>query len=338
MALRVGPVEDSGWVEFARSMPDALAFHHPAWMQVLADSYGYRPMAAVLEEDGQIKAGMPLMAFRRLGRRRLVSLPYTDHCPPLARDSNALQAFAHALREWQAGRPRIPVEVRAPLGDGIPSKVVAVRHVLPLQRAAEEAPSRPSSAWARGVRKAEREGLEVRMTESADALEDFYRLHCMTRKRLGVPVQPRRFFDHLWRRVIEPGFGFLLLAQLGGRSVAGAVLLGWKGTLVYKYAASDPAFLPARPNNLVCAAAIEWGGALGYQYLDFGRSDLRDKGLRAFKQGSGAREEPLAYSYIGESPHDTVNSHARRLMSRFIKAAPPAFGRAVGSLLYGHFG
>ena len=61
-------------------------FHDPAWAQLVADCYGFDAFAAALiAEDGEIRAGAPMVAVRHLGRRpRWVSLPFTDYCPPLA--------------------------------------------------------------------------------------------------------------------------------------------------------------------------------------------------------------------------------------------------------------
>jgi hypothetical protein len=66
-----------------------------------------------------------------------------------------------------------------------------------------------------------------------------------------VPVQPRRFFELLWRLVLEPGLGFLLLAHAGARPVAGAVFLRGSRCLTYKYGASDASAWPLRPNHAV---------------------------------------------------------------------------------------
>ena len=55
-----------------------------------------------------------------------------------------------------------------------------------------------------------------------------------------MPIQPRRFFDLLWSRLLEPGLGSLL-SPPEGRAVAAGVFLDWNGTVVYKFGASDPA-------------------------------------------------------------------------------------------------
>src|SRR2546428_4980589 len=51
--------EDSRWLQFLASQPDATVFHHPAWTRALAETYGYRPVVlAQAAAQGAIVAGL----------------------------------------------------------------------------------------------------------------------------------------------------------------------------------------------------------------------------------------------------------------------------------------
>jgi len=80
---------DERWVAFVNSIPNANIFHHPAWIGLMAECYGYRPfVVALCDEKGEITAGLPLMEVNSwLTGRRWVSLPFTDHCHPLSSDN-----------------------------------------------------------------------------------------------------------------------------------------------------------------------------------------------------------------------------------------------------------
>src|SRR5205823_5278110 len=121
-----------------------------------------------------------------------------------------------------------------------------------------EAVERSFSAMThRNISKARRVGLEVRVAEHEDDLVRlFYGLQLRTRRRLGLPVQPRRFFRLLWRHGLERGLGHALLVLERGRPIAGAVFLVERDTVVYKYGASDERAWSLRPNNLLFAEAI----------------------------------------------------------------------------------
>ena len=204
--------EDERWRDFVSGHPEALPFHHPSWARVLSESYGYRSFVlAVTDEEGRISAGMPVMEIRKRFRSpRWVSLPFTDQCPPLANDrimTARLVALADRARE-HANVARLEVHADLP-GEDVHRRPRGVAHVLSLSPDPKLTFERFSrSQVQRNVRKAQRVGLTLRRAETAEDLtESFYRLHLGTRRRLGVPVQPRRFFDLLWRLVIAPGHG-----------------------------------------------------------------------------------------------------------------------------------
>src|SRR6185503_12840306 len=124
----------------------------------------------------------------------------------------------------------------------------------------------------------------------SDLADTYYRLHVGTRRRLGVPVQPRRYFRMLWRSILEPGLGRLFLAYSGAEPIGGIVVLLWQRNAIYKYGAWDDGARSLRPNHLLLATALEWAAAEGAVTFDLGRTDTDQPGLRAYKIGWGGRE------------------------------------------------
>lgn len=332
---------DPGWLAFVLSRREATLFQHPAWLTLLASVYGYRARV-LLQTDvaGEIHAGMPLLEVASpFTGRGLISLPFTDHCPPLAEDEASLIQLGAGLQRWSATLPRHRVEVRTALPEwvGFSRAVAGVRHVLALESDSTAILERLSSPVARALRKAKREGLEVRIDASPQAVRHFYRLHWATRRRQGVPVQPKRFFDALSTDILQPGYGFVALAWFQGEPIAGAVFLAWNRTLIYKFGASDKRHLSLRANNLVMWAGIEWGCKMGYASLDLGKTDLDNQGLRTYKNRWTATELPLEYSYRGQVRSAGQHSKLQGVMGKVIRWSPPLVCRALGELLYAHF-
>lgn len=332
-------VDDPRWTALVEASPDALPFHHPSWSKLLAECYGYRPfLLAVANGAGGVAAALPTMEVRvPLRGTRWVALPFTDYCPPIRR---AGLSEVDLVGELDAARRNAGVrnlEVRAGLqGPRSHTRSGAVTHRLRL-------PGNPETVFRgfsrsqvqRNIRRAEREGVEVhRGQQRRDLIEVFYRLHQQTRRRHGVPVQPRRYFSLLWDCLISQGLGFVSIAYSGNAAVAGAVFLTWNGTVTYKYGASDPAYWSLRPNHLIFWDAIRWSCTNGYHTLDFGRTDLSNTGLRAFKSGWGADESPLTYSRVGEGPAGASGEAVSAVIRPLIQRAPPWFCRALGELLY----
>ena len=329
-------VDDPRWLELVQMDPASLPFHHPAWTHLLADTYGFRAFAlALLDEAGAIVAGMPVVEVgRRARRKRWISLPFTDICPPLFSGADH-SSLAAQLDTARVAADVASVEVRAPMA-GVPAAAQhALLHVLPLGGDAEQVASTFRASVRRNIRAAQRGPAAVRVASSQEDLtERFYRLHVDVRRRLGLPVQPRRFFRLLWSRMIEPGLGHVLLVDVDGEAVAAAVFLTWNRTVVYKYGASNPRYWPLRPNNLLFWEAIRWACESGYQQLDFGRTDPASASLRRFKLGWGTEERPLEYTLIGAAAGDGRRFTPPTIVRSAIRRSPRWVVRALGEILY----
>jgi CelD/BcsL family acetyltransferase involved in cellulose biosynthesis len=291
---------------------------------------------AVRAHDGHIVGGLPLLDVTRpFGGRRWVSLPFTDYCPLLTA-TDAADTVARAVTDAVAAHQGTTVEVRAPLCavERVYTSVHAVRHTLELGSDTEAAFKRISKHHRRNIRRAEQGDLCVQLGTTTADMAVFYRLHVATRQRLGVPVQSWHFFERLASLLRCENLGFVSIVRLAQAPVAAAVFLAWNGTLVYKYGASDARYWAHRPNNLLFWDAIRWGCERGYATLDWGRSDFDSRGLREFKTGWGAIEEPLAYSVVGDRPSSPGSGRGGRFMAAVIRRSPIWVCRAIGEALY----
>jgi CelD/BcsL family acetyltransferase involved in cellulose biosynthesis len=330
------PIDDPRWSAFVAGHPSALPFHHPAWAAMLAECYRFRAFCLAVEDPaGRILAGLPVLEIRR-GRTRWVSLPFTDECPPLAYGDLAgrLAGWLDAARRAHGvGR----LEIRAPV-PGTRADGSYLTHRLPLARPEPEVfASLHANQVRRNIARARRAGVVVRTgTVEEDLTEVFYRLHLRTRHRLGVPVQPLRYFRLLWRRLLEPGLGTLLVAELSGVPAAAAVFLASAGVCVYKYGASDERQWPGRPNHLLFWTAIQWAMARGCHTFDFGRTDAGDTGLREFKSRWGTEEQPLTYSVLSDGPGRDGGGEVPAAVRSLIRHGPRFVPRVLGELLYRH--
>jgi CelD/BcsL family acetyltransferase involved in cellulose biosynthesis len=164
----------------------------------------------------------------------------------------------------------------------------------------------------------------------------------LTRKKHGLLPQPWRFFANVHQHMIASGRGHLLLAEFEGRPIAGDLLLQFRDQMVYKFNASDPAFLHLRPNNLLLWEAIKLSAAQGCRTLDLGRCDEDNEGLRRFKLLWGSEERRLRYythAPGGRAQGGIAASAAgRTLLSVIVKYAPPSALSALGAAMYHNFG
>jgi CelD/BcsL family acetyltransferase involved in cellulose biosynthesis len=342
--IEIDPLSEPRWLDLLARAPEATPFHHPGWLGLLGRTFRYEMSACCIEgDDGSLAGGLPVAEVSsRFTGRRLVALPFSDLCAPLlAREAPAgsAQALGEALCDLQRRRG-VPLEVRGTgpaLRDAPPGERFH-HHVLALGADVDEVERRfAKSQVSRGVRRARREGLEAVVATDRAALEAFFRLHVLTRQRLGVPTQPRRFILG-FEALFGTGLGFVLLVLRDGRPVAAGVFLTFGETLLYKYGASDARFLPLRPNNLLFMEAIRWGCEHGMRRLDFGRTHWDHQSLRAFKLAWGAEEHELRYRHVGSEVPGGRGARSQRALAGMIRHSPPLAGRVIGEALYRHAG
>jgi CelD/BcsL family acetyltransferase involved in cellulose biosynthesis len=338
--LRLVP-SDPRWMSFLDANTDINIFYHPVWMQLMAECYGYRScVLALAGNEGELAAGIPLMEVSPINGRRWVSLPFSDYCHPLSKDESALKVFTDQILR-SAESEKIPIlDLRGmyPAHPSLHSYSNHVIHKLDLAPGSNAVWERVHAMHRRNVRIAKENDVEIVFGDKAEHMAEFYRLHLLTRRRQGVPIQPWKFFMHLKKLLLDQGCGFILLAYKNQRCIAGAIFLHWKDTLTYKYGASTEDSLNYRPNNLIMWTAIQRACEQGFRYFDMGRTDLGNKGLRMFKSRWGAVEIPLVYSSSKTNPNHAVEGRLARYMHFVIQKSPAWVCRFSGELLYRHFG
>jgi hypothetical protein len=329
-------IDDSRWAEFVSRHPSASPFHLPAWAALIADCYGFEAFALVARDtDGEILAGAPVMAVPSpLGRLRWVSLPFSDSCPPLVRPGVAIGEVADALRQHVLASRAGELEVRAslPAAEGLFPVEVGYNYLLSLPE--DSTALHPSKGHRQNRNRATRLGVEVAYGHAPEDVAGFYRLHTLTRRRQGVPVQPRRFFDLIGERLLADGHGFVATARLEGEAIAAGLFLTHNGTIIAKFRASDPAHQDAGAGFLVDWEAIAAACSEGFHTLDLGRTDHDASGQRRYKVGWGAIEEPLVYTHLSDRPPRVSRPHVGGLPRRIIRHSPTWVPRALGAVLY----
>jgi len=270
---------------------------------------------------------------------------------PLSHDDPPPRELFEYLSELQIEHdvPRVEIRSAIPYDGQVHKDNSQVLHLLKLSTDAQRVFRNFHHSTKENIRRAERDGVTVRWAENKRDLDIFYDLFLKTHHRLGVPVQPKRYFDLLWQRIISVGLGFILLAYKDSVPIAGGVYLTYKTTLVGKYSASDRDYWRFRANYLLTWTSIHWGCEHGYSLFDRGKCSISNIGLRNFKKGWGMQESILTYSVLSAIPSShimgrlfaTPPSHIADRLSGItqpcIHHAPRWVCRITGELLYKHF-
>lgn len=339
----VNPLEQENWNNLLLNTAGYSFFHTAEWANVLSRSYGYRPIYLCEKKDNTLESLFALMEVSSfLTGKRGVCLPFTDACDPIAANEEQFKALMD--RAVTLGRQRNwkYLEIRG--GDkylqGKNPSQVFWGHKLDLRPGHEKLFSGLRDSTRRNIKKAYGEKLEINISNSPDAVKEFYRLNVMTRREHGLPPQPYRFFKLLHDLVIAQNMGFVALASLAGRVIAANVYLHFGNEVIYKYGASDKRYQHLRANNLVMWEAIKWSCDRGFARITFGRTEPEHKGLMQFKACWGTRPYKIVYFRydLRKNNFATDGGKIQPILKNTFSKLPETVLRIIGKILYRHMG
>ena len=318
------PVTDARWTTLVEQHPDACAFHSRGWIEALARTYGYKTIAVTSSEPGQSLAdALPLCRVESWATgRRLVSLPFTDHCQPLA-GSGAAAETVKFISEF-AERERYRFCEFRPLRavDGLTGANRSASycfHSLDLTASAEAIFNRlDKDSIQRKIRRADRENLKYEEGRSPEIIDKFYRLMLLTRRRHQLPPQPIDWFRNLAHTM---GDAIQFRCALKDQTpVASIVTLTHRNSIIYKYGCSDEGYHATGSMPFLFWRTIQEAQTAGIPCMDFGRSDVDNPGLIRFKDQWGTRRTELTYYRFPAPRHSAKNSGLAEQISNRTKS------------------
>lgn len=337
----VNPADCPAWDTSVTVHPRCSFFHGSAWAKTLQGAYGFRPVYFTASEADGHSSILPLMEVNSwLTGRRGIALPFTDDCEPLYSDVAAIRNLIQAATEFGRTRGWKSVEWRGgrELFDEAPASLAFYGHSVDLEEDEDRMFARLESSVRRAIRKAEKSGVTVTVSQSLEAMKVFYSLQCKTRKKHGLPPQPFVFFQNIFEHILSKNLGMIAIASCQQRPVAASVYFQLGTRAVYKYGASDEAFQLLRGANVVMWEAIKWQARNGAKTLHLGRTSIGNEGLRRFKLGWGAGEHKIEYvKYdLRKGRFVTETDEATGWYNRVFNLLPMGLSRLIGAVLYRH--
>lgn len=342
--FEIDPLFDSRWDTLVNDHPQASVFHSTSWLKALQIAYGYHSVVLTTSPPGPaLTNGLVFCRVESwLTGRRLVSLPFSDHCDPLASDSAELDDLLLHARQlvdrggWKYMEIR-PTAYRPGERTGLQKSLTYSIHSLDLSPSKQRLfDNFHKSCVQRKIRRAEREGLRYEKGTSTSLLKKFYGLLVATRRRQCLPPQPLS-----WFRALIDTFGDRLkirVASKGDVPIASILTLAHKSSVVYKYGCSDIRFQKLGGMALLFWNTIQEAKDQGVDELEMGRSESDNLGLIAFKEHWGALRKPLSYWTYPPGSGTTPNTLEKKILRFVVPVTPDAVLRTVGRLSYRHIG
>ncbi len=333
--LKIFPLEHARieWDALAGSHPEATLYHRAPWLEVLQRAFGVRPSVAIIADSGSAKAACLLAPGGNPIRRSLISLPFSDFCPPLAVNDSARESLLSRLAVIR-NRPKL--EIRGVAGV-YPWNVLYhfQRWTLDLSRPFEAIEKAADREVRRHLRRARVAGLGVECSSGAEAMDCFFNLQMESRRRLGVPSQPLKFFRTVHEVFAKLDSIEVWFALHHGKRIAAVVVLRDGNDLHAKWSARA-AGMPDGASHMIFMAIAEQH-AQHASSLDFGRTDSRNRGLSRFKRELGAAATDLPYSYFPQMPNVTSAENLTgvwQTASRVWRNLPLPVARVLNNVTY----
>lgn len=341
----IDPCTDPRWDELVSRHPRATAFHKKEWLTALHETYGYEPFAVTSAEPGEPLADAFAACRIRswLTGTRIVSLPFTDHCDPLGSDeASAERLLTRMVEESRRGRCSYlelrPLSTPWTMADGFQPSETYCFHELDLAPTLEELHKNlHKDSIRRKIRRAEEMHLGYETGRSNELIEAFYNLLLITRRRHHLPPQPKGWFRNLLKHMGDAAC--IRVARKDGAAIAAILTLQHRGKLIYKYGCSDGAYHQLGAMPFLFWKLIEEGKGSGAESIDFGRSDVENEGLIAFKSKFGAAKRTLTYFRHPRTEKKNAGDWGdSQLARRVFSILPDGVLSAAGKVLYKHIG
>ena len=165
-------------------------------------------------------------------------------------------------------------------------------HIIDLTQSEDGLLAKMKAKTRYNVRLTSRRGVTTRYGDVSD-LRTFYRLYYETSQRDGFIIRPPDYYLDLWAEFLRVGRAHVLLAEVGGETIAGLILFHFGRTAWYMYGASSSEHRNLMPNYVLQWEAIRQAKDLGCtQYDMWGAPDRFDEndplwGVYRFKSGFG---------------------------------------------------
>ncbi|MCB0194730.1 MAG: GNAT family N-acetyltransferase [Anaerolineae bacterium] len=341
----INPQTDPMWQSLTEQYSSDV-FQSPQWMQVIADTYGFNVNAyLLLDDNGHPVAGLPFCSLEDVKNKRIITLPFSDYCDPLV---NVMDQWCALTEQVEAQHCSFKIRCLhndVPLEDKRFEQTNKAKwHGLDLRSDTDFLWDNLHSSARRAIRKAEREGVVVRVAERKEELRAFFELHLAIRKyKYQLVAQPYSFFENIWHQFVEPQQGFLLTAYYNDQMVSGIFYLIWQNKLYYKFNASAATQLSVRPNDLLIWEGIKLGKSKGCTHLDFGLSDWDQEGLVRYKRKFATEEKTI--SFLQYNPNGGLTDQEKqfhKLLPQLTQlftdeSVPISVTEKAGEVLYKYF-
>lgn len=344
----INPITFINWNDFVLQNENYSVFHSAEWCKLLNVTYGYKPYYLTKINGKNFDLMIPVMEVNSIFTgARLVSLPFTDYCDPIVDTNYSFNDIINSVGNILKAKKLNYFDIKGGARFFDKEKIFndGYLHKLNLDFKENFLYSNLRSSNKRNIKKAIKEGVQIRFSKDYKSIVEFYKLNLLTRQRHGIPPQPFQFFKNLYNILIQNNMGETIEALYNNRVIASSLFLLFNKKVIYKYGASDYKYQNLRANDLLFWEAIKHYRELNFEEFCFGRTEKDHVTLRQFKLGWGVRElEAPYFRYNFKKKVFVTNQNFSYSFSgnlginKYTSKLPVPILKLIGTIAYRHIG
>lgn len=288
MNIRIATSDDEKrWDDYVAAHSTATPYHRFAWGKACTQAYG-QPMNYWLAEDdaSNIIGVLPGINFKKpLSSSKIIALPYCDTGFAIANDEDTQNALLATLPD--ASDYRDLIQTPADTTTLTLGQKVILR--LPLPESSEALLASFKSKLRSQVRKAEKNGLTMKLSESYPdhqaLLGSFYSVYQQNMRQLASPVHAYEWFDSILKHY-DNNARLCVVFNDTQPIGAGIVIINGEVAAI-PWASTLSQFNRLAPNMMLYWSLLANVTDNGQSVFDFGRSSYGE-GTYKFKTQWGA--------------------------------------------------
>ena len=333
------------WHNYINDHPQATAYHNIAWLQAVETTYQQQALLIMAYEAGRVVGVLPLVIMKRpLVQNAICALPYCDMGHALGTDDHITQGLETFAQEYASKHGFSHLDYR----NGSSMTAITADQMneyngqkvtmkMPLASSSEAQMASYKSKLRSQIRKAEKNGLTIKLTHKTDLLSDFYRVFSHNMRDLGSPTHSKCWFANIMTFYQKKAC--MAVVYQGDIPIGAGIILMHGNLCSIPWASTVAQYNRLAPNMMLYADLIGFAADHGMQYFDFGRSTLNE-GTYKFKKQWGAVPYPLQWvdlcNPVSSSPQGTGDSAVKATLIQVWRNLPLSVTTTVGSRVRGY--
>lgn len=176
--------------------------------------------------------------------------------------------------------------------------------------------------------------LTVEAVTDLKGLKEFYDLYLRTQMELGLVVCSFNFYKDIWDNSFSKKFVKIFIARHNGKAISSTFNFLFKKTVYSVSIGWDKKYSNLKANNFIDWYVIKWCYYNGYDYFDFGLTDIHNNGLFSYKNSFSTINEyysiyfyPKRIQYINNVY--LLKNGGKFIISKLPKSLVKSFGTFI---------